>query len=100
MKQYIITLFFSLAIIISNAQNNSTLTGKILDAQNQQPLAGVSISIKNTSLGTISNEEGIFKLNLAEGKYQIQISLTGYQSTTYEVQINNNQNTELNISLK
>lgn len=100
MKHYIITLFFSLAILIANAQNSSTLLGKIIDAENQQPLAGASVSIKNTSFGTISNEDGIFKLNLAEGKYKIQISLTGYQSSIYEVQINNNQNTEINISLK
>lgn len=41
------------------------MTGTILDAEKKQPLPFVSIQIKGTNLGTISSEEGVFRLNVS-----------------------------------
>lgn len=53
-----------------------TISGKVTDAQ-KQPLPGVSIMVKGTKRGTISNENGDFQIKASEGEI-IQFFFTGY----------------------
>ncbi|HET6555993.1 MAG TPA: carboxypeptidase-like regulatory domain-containing protein [Prolixibacteraceae bacterium] len=64
---------------------NIALEGRVTDKS--EPLPFVSISIKNTSIGTISNGEGKFRLVVPQRYLNdvISISLMGYQ--TREVKI-------------
>lgn len=45
-------------------QNKITITGKVLDIENNEPLSFASVSVQNSNYGTITNEHGLFKLIL------------------------------------
>ncbi|SFR45738.1 CarboxypepD_reg-like domain-containing protein [Robiginitalea myxolifaciens] len=77
--------------------------GKITDAQSGEPIPFVNIGILNASLGTVSDEEGMYELrvpsSVAEPGDILRISSLGYQPEEYEfgeLQLNHN----LNIALK
>lgn len=61
-----------------------TLTGSVQDASSGQPLIGVSIRIKGTNQGTISDLNGNFSL-IVTSKTQLIVSYVGYKSQTVEV---------------
>ncbi|MBP9213111.1 MAG: hypothetical protein KBF36_01025, partial [Chitinophagaceae bacterium] len=56
-----ITLIFFLPQAF--AQKTATLTGKVID-ENNQPLVGVSIEIIGKQKGGISNDSGFFSINI------------------------------------
>lgn len=73
------TLFLTTALV---AQENGFITGRLLDAKIQEPIAFASIRIKNRALGIISNIDGSFKIPLKYKEYgdMIEISSMGYQT--------------------
>ena len=72
----------------SAAQDQNTVSGLVTD-NNNVPLPGVSVALKGTSLGTVTNAEGRFLLQLPQGQGNgtLVFSFIGY--TTKEEQINN-----------
>lgn len=71
-----------------------TISGKITDASNNNPLAGVSVRIKSSSIGTTTNNEGVFTIE-ANPNDVLDISIVGY----FPQSLNINGRTEINISL-
>ncbi|HEX2608405.1 MAG TPA: carboxypeptidase-like regulatory domain-containing protein [Flavisolibacter sp.] len=65
---------------LSRAQ--STVTGKITDAETKLPLEGASVFAQNTTRGTLTDKEGNFRLHLEKGGYELIVSFTGYTSRT------------------
>ncbi len=61
-------------------QQNQRVRGKIQDAMG--PIAGASVAIKGTTIGTISDIDGNFSLEISNGQ-TIQVSFIGY--TTQEI---------------
>ena len=72
------------------------LTGIVVD-ENDVPLPGVNIMIKGTTTGTITNPEGVFKLNVEEESAVLIFSFVGYKSLEIEV---NNNNPKINVQLE
>ncbi|MEL7586149.1 MAG: TonB-dependent receptor [Prolixibacteraceae bacterium] len=78
----------------SRAQENSLLiSGTVTDQQNQ-PLPGVTVVLKNTTTGTVTDIDGKFSLRAATGAV-IAFSFIGYEPREVAV---NDQNT-LNVVL-
>ena len=67
----------------SFAQSN-TFSGKITDP-NGNPLFNVSVRIKGTSVGTVSNADGSFSLKSNATKVTLEITSIGYLSKTLTV---------------
>ena len=61
------------------------VSGKIIDAESKEPLNSASVYCQNTTIGTTTNKQGEFSLQLKSGGYELIISYTGYQ--TKQVQI-------------
>ena len=61
-----------------------TIRGRVTD-ENDQPLPGVSIVVKGTTTGTVSNADGGYALNVKEGAATLVFSFLGY--VTNEVPI-------------
>lgn len=74
-----------------------TVTGKVIDSASKEPLQGASVFAQNTTNGTVTNKQGEFSLQLKSGGYELIISFTGYQ--TRQLQINNSQNSPMEIEL-
>ena len=78
------------------AQTSSvTVKGRVTNDE-AQPLQGVSINLKGTSLGTATNDKGEFSLTLPDNKGVLVFSFVGMK--TQEVAINGN--TVFNIEME
>ncbi|MDN5217411.1 TonB-dependent receptor [Fulvivirgaceae bacterium BMA12] len=61
-----------------------TISGKVTDEYNE-PLPGVNIVVKGTGLGTISDSNGDYTLNVADDATTIIFSFVGYLSEEVEI---------------
>lgn len=61
-----------------------TVKGTVID-ESGEPLIGVSIVVKGTSTGTITDFDGNFSINLPDGKKELVISYIGYKEQTVTV---------------
>lgn len=77
------------------------LTGRITDAETGQPLPGVNIIIRGTSIGSAADADGFYTiLNAPTGVHDVTASMVGYQRLTKTgVQIKLDQTTELDFVL-
>lgn len=70
--KHLITILFIAFTLNANAQELFTLSGKITD--DTKPFPGVNVQVKGTTIGTTTDINGQFSLNLKEGKYILVIS--------------------------
>lgn len=62
-----------------------------MDGDNENPLQGVTVSIKTTSTSVLTNEKGAFIIdNLSNGSYIVEISFKGYESQSFPVELSGN----------
>jgi len=78
-----------------------TISGKVTDASNNDPIPGVVVKILNTNLATSTNSNGgySFAVDLAAGNYQIQFSFVGYKSKTQSVTLGTADQAQANATL-
>ncbi|HEY1010155.1 MAG: SusC/RagA family TonB-linked outer membrane protein [Daejeonella sp.] len=64
-----------------------SIRGVITDARNQEPLIGAAVKITGTNLGTSTDVNGAFTLNvdLSAGSYPVSITYTGYKPVSRTV---------------
>ncbi len=91
MKNYINTLkrtvaLAAMACITVFAFAQTTITGTVLDAANDEPIIGASVLVKGTTTGTITDFDGNFTLAVPAGAV-LQISYMGYK--TQDVAVGN-----------
>ncbi|MFD2920705.1 SusC/RagA family TonB-linked outer membrane protein [Terrimonas rubra] len=92
-------LFFSFSITLL-AQTNEKITvwGKVISDSADLPLATVSVTVKGTSKGTVTNEAGAFELKDVDKNSRIVFSLIGYESKEMAAsEIANGQSIKLNV---
>ena len=88
-------LFF---IGIAYAQTINTIDGKIVD-QNLKALENVNISIKENSLGTVTDQKGYFELRTELRKITLQISYVGFEKQEVSIDFINKNSISLDITL-
>lgn len=66
------------------AQQAGNVEGTIRDAVSKEPLPGVSVRIKSTNRGTVTDDKGRFTINAKAGD-QLEISFIGYTMQTVRV---------------
>src|ERR1700752_1742375 len=67
-------LFFSTVLL-----GQKQVTGTVRGDQNK-PLAGITVSVKNTNIGTSTNENGGFSIQVPQGSDVLSFSGVGYKS--------------------
>jgi outer membrane receptor protein involved in Fe transport len=86
-------LTFMIAAFSSMQLFSQSVEGIIINAENKNPVADVNIAVKNSTIGTVSDRNGIFSLEAKnEENYTIQISCIGFESK--EINIKTQRNTE------
>lgn len=99
MKLIIFTFF---AIIFYQFTNAQSITGKLIDQSDKEPLEYGSIAIYQSqdsvlSGGTVSDADGIFELNnIKTGAYYLTVQFVGYQ-TKFLPEINISRNQDLDL---
>ena len=92
-------LFFIFALLIfaSSAFSQNILHGVIRDSETDKPVAYANVYIKDTYVGTVSNDNGDFSLEIKKIPATVVVSYIGYK--TEELLVNQNGEFHLNIEL-
>lgn len=90
MKKYILILLLFPFVVFSQ----KTIKGTVLDSNNT-PIFGASIYWKNATVGTNSDEKGVFEIKTIENSKQLIISFVGYKTQTITL----NSSTEITVNL-
>jgi outer membrane receptor for ferrienterochelin and colicins len=78
-----------------------SIDGYVIDYKTKAPINYENIIIKGTNIGTLTNSEGYFVLhNLKPNTYKLVVSSVGYQTTEYEIKVEENQISHAKIELK
>ncbi len=77
MKKFLLTVTLTLSTFVLLAQG--VVTGKIVDGDTGEGLPGATILIEGTSLGTVSNINGDFSLNVPSRGSVLIISYVGFK---------------------
>jgi hypothetical protein len=73
-----------------------TIRGKVVSSSDEQPLPGVTVTLKGTSIGTISDVKGNFSLKVPAGNEPVlEFTYVGY--ATEEVTASDNQDIEVSM---
>ena len=75
------TFLLGLIMLMASTAINAQITGTVLEDATDFPVIGASVIEVGTTNGVITDFDGIFELNVAEGT-QIQISYMGFQTQT------------------
>ncbi|MEM0938559.1 MAG: TonB-dependent receptor [Bacteroidota bacterium] len=58
------------------------IRGTVIEDSSGEPLFGVTIQIKDTSIGAITDFDGKFEIRVDPGTYELQASFVGFQAIT------------------
>lgn len=81
LKRLLLYSFLTCLSLISLAQNG-TIRGTVFEDSNGEPLYGVTVQIKGTTNGAITDFDGKFSISASPGTYDIQVSFVSFQSIT------------------
>lgn len=81
------------AIHVVSAQNN-TVSGNVTDKQDGAPLPGVNVVVKGTTIGTSTDFDGNYALEVTDGAI-LEFSALGYKTLEISVQGQENVNASL-----
>ncbi len=85
------SLTLCLLALSLSAWASSLVTGKVVDAHTKEPLAGVSINVKDATSGAISNHDGSFAIKVKEGAATLQLRYLGYEEKLVAITVNANR---------
>jgi hypothetical protein len=72
-------------------QQNSQITGRVVERSTKKPVANVSVFLNNTLTGAKTADDGTFAFNNARpGKYELIVSIIGFETYKQTITINNN----------
>ena len=100
MKQLIL-IFALLFSVISFAQSNGAIVGKLTDKEaNDEPLPFANVLIKGTTKGTTTDFDGLYAFEGIEpGTYVMVYSFVGYETQEITVEVLADKVTEVNVSM-
>ncbi|NOQ97596.1 MAG: TonB-dependent receptor plug domain-containing protein, partial [Calditrichae bacterium] len=98
MKYHFILLFAFLVSVVANAQNTVTFQ---INEESGAPLTGATVVIEGTSTGTITNSDGIARIdNLPNGTVKFEISFIGYEGNRVTLNFPEDNNKTIEIELE
>jgi len=101
MKKNIYSLLILLLLSLSFVKaQTGTLAGNIIDGEFVEPMAFANILVKGTTIGTTSDFDGKYQLDLEPGTYTIVFSFVGYTTQeSSDVVIEADEVTPLDVTL-
>ena len=89
---FLLACLFLVGIGLVNAQSKS-ISGNVFSADDGQPVIGATVMVKGTTVGTITDTDGKFKINVPGNGKSLLISFVGMK--TQEVEAKNNMTVRL-----
>lgn len=69
----------------NSALAQRTVTGKLTDAENGEPLIGATVSVVGTTRGSVTDIDGNYSVIVPEGSTQLRFAYTGYKEEVVEM---------------
>ena len=63
----------------------TTVTGLVMDGTNNETAIGASIIVPGTTVGTVTDFDGRFTIEVPDGKFILQISMVGYKTQVVNI---------------
>lgn len=82
------------------AQQQATVTGRVVDAGSERPLAGASVQLVGTSFAARTGSDGRFTLaGVPDGSYRLRVSAIGYGQGEQEITVSGARAVEVTVRL-
>src|SRR5688572_17004120 len=94
MRKMLLLALGMLLLYMHVAAQSRTITGKVTD-NTGSAVPNASITVKGTSIGTTSKQDGSFSLAVPESAQQLEVSSVGFAVQTYDI----TDNGVMNLSL-
>ncbi len=85
MKLKNILLAIPLVLIYGLALGQATISGTVTDSETGEPLIGANVVFVGTAIGTATDADGNYFLEVPDGVSAIEISYTGYQAAVFVI---------------
>lgn len=81
------TNFIIFLVLLNSSVFSQLISGKVIDESTKKTISFVSVGIKGTNIGTLSDDSGFFKINLEKALQadSFKISAIGYKSKIYSI---------------
>jgi TonB-linked SusC/RagA family outer membrane protein len=96
MKKRITFLLLCLLLIIAGRAQVLQITGRVLSFEDKEPLPGVTVLVVGTSLGMVTDAQGMYKITPPSGANELSFSFIGKRTVTEKI----NGRTTINVSLE
>lgn len=96
MNKIYLTLFL-LVVTLSVSAQQVKLTGTVKES-NGESVPFASVYIKNTTIGTSANVDGLYSLSLDKGTHTIVYRAIGYKAVEKEITINENTSQDITLA--
>lgn len=92
---------FLIYVLSKSALVASSINGFVRDTKNGEPISYANVFLNNTALGAATNRDGYFVISkVPVGKYELNISMIGYEIFKQEVHIFDSEAIRVDILLK
>ena len=97
-KKYFFSLLFLICTSVSQiVAQTGIIKGTITDANEGSTLPGATVLIEGTTVGTVTDVDGVYLLNnVPTGNQVVTISFLGFETKTVSIDIQDGQTVELN----
>ncbi|MDD3095795.1 MAG: carboxypeptidase-like regulatory domain-containing protein, partial [Candidatus Marinimicrobia bacterium] len=102
MKRHFKILLISCFLpVLLLAREEATVIGTISDKESGSPLIAVNIYLKDTVIGTMTNDEGCFIItDIPPGNYELIASMIGYEKIVRILRLSPGERLQLDILMK
>ena len=63
----------------------TTVTGRVIDGANNETAIGATVIVAGTQVGTVTDFDGNFAIDVPEGKFILQVSMVGYKTQVVNI---------------
>ena len=96
-RRLISLTFLLLVVLVPAANAQLAVRGTVTDGETNQPFPGVTVSVRGTTLGTTTAEDGTYSLQVPVGDVTLVFSFVGYRSQEFNVSTSGE---EINVVLQ
>lgn len=86
-RLYLLLAFLWMGVCMLSAQTKN-VSGRILSAENDEPIPGATVLVKGTSIGVVSDAHGHFTLKVPESATELIVSFIGMETQEVGIKAN------------
>jgi hypothetical protein len=96
-KLFAVLLCSFVSVAVFSQSNDFYISGTVINKETNLPMQGASVFAENTTLGTATNSEGRFTLQLPNGGYDLVVTFTGYTTESKRITSSDTDNRNLHF---